>query len=308
MLYRLSRPVLGLRSAITQKRTLSNLVEAWKVKLPAEVVEHDTLVESPVNLLAHTLNEPIPRTIVPATWHHVYFPPRTPENALAADGYETEFCPPPPFVQRLWAGAHLTWSKANPLKIGDSCSMNTTLERVDYYPHNDSLFVYLNKDIMNAQGWSMREQRCLVYLTEQPTAANRSIQLRKKPEFSKVVVPTPIMLFRYSALTFNSHRIHYDHVYATTQENHPACLVHGPLSSTLLMNLLRSHLSDQDTLDEAAIVSFRYRCLTPLYVNQKITLCGREAVSEQPDKKSYELWIIDHQGNLAVKGTVDVAL
>ncbi|KAF7724341.1 hypothetical protein EC973_001129 [Apophysomyces ossiformis] len=308
MLGCLSRHFVRARSTCTQTRGLANLVEAWKAKLPTEVVEHDVLAESPLNLLGCTLNEPVPRDIVPATWHHVYFPHRTPENALAADGYEAEFCPPPPFVQRLWAGAHFTWSKTNPLRIGNECSMTTTLERVDYYPHNDSLFVYLNKDIANAQGWSMREQRCLVYLTKQPTAANRSIQLRKQSEFSKVVIPSPIMLFRYSALTFNSHRIHYDHLYATTQENHPACLVHGPLSSTLLLNLLRSHLADEDALDESAIVSFRYRCLSPLYVNQQITLCGREAAPHQPDRKSYEVWIIDHQGNLAVKGTVDIAL
>lgn len=121
-------------------------------------------------------------------------------------------------------------------------------------------------------------------------------------------------MFRYSALTFNSHQIHFDHEYATKVENHPgknkllfshnlflsillACLVHGPLSGTLLLDLLRNQMTNK-------IKSFEYKCLTPLYVNKPLTLSGRK--SNDPDR--YELWITNHLGHLAVKGSATIAM
>lgn len=144
----------------------------------------DVVTASPLNLLANTLNEsalpfkhnvmPESGTIVPATYHHVYFPPRTPEEALASDGYETDFVPPPPYVQRLWGGAELTFSSTNPLRVGDSVTMTTTVDRVEQRAES-SVFVWLNKDIYNTHGWSMREKRCLVYLHQDASPSSRPI-------------------------------------------------------------------------------------------------------------------------------------
>jgi 3-methylfumaryl-CoA hydratase len=139
-------------------------------------------------------------------------------------------------------------------------------------------------------------------------------------------------LFRYSALTFNSHLIHYDHIYATTVEHHPgklctsqlkdgsyshnifnilslsACLVHGPLMSTLLMDLMRRHLASGKFDTPPHIKAFQYRCLRPVYADQPFNVCGREVSSRTENEKAFELWIADHDGNMAVKGTCDVQL
>ncbi|KAI9313590.1 hypothetical protein BX666DRAFT_1815236, partial [Dichotomocladium elegans] len=295
---------------------------SWQSSIKSQTTSAFDICEaSPLNLLANTLNEstlaykhgilPATGTRVPATYHHVYFPPRTLETELARDGYETDFHPPKPFVERMWAGATLTFSPTNPLVVGDKVKMTTSVDRVEHKTGGrlgDAVMVWLNKDIRNQQGWAMREQRCLVYATQGDHAPPRPITgmyntLRNKvPAFSETVHPTPVLLFRYSALTFNAHLIHYDHQYATTVEKHPARLVHGPLSSTLLISLLRSHVKAKYDLDlDEHIQSFDYRCLMPLYVDQPFTLCGRESTA-QGTKKSFDLWIVNHHNHLALKG------
>ncbi|KAG2213430.1 hypothetical protein INT47_009104 [Mucor saturninus] len=155
----------------------------WETKTKANgnEITFDEITGSQFNLLANTLgssdflNEKIPPkgTIVPPCWHHVYFPPRTQEPDLAADGYETSYFPPKPFSQRMWVGAQLTWSVDNPLRVGDqNVMMKTSLDHAEvrHGRMGDSAMVWINKDIENQHGWSMREQRCLVYHPEQPSA------------------------------------------------------------------------------------------------------------------------------------------
>ncbi|KAI9273027.1 hypothetical protein BDA99DRAFT_432922 [Phascolomyces articulosus] len=300
-----------------QTNDTTSIVDEWRTRTMQEQTEaFDIITASPLNLLANTLNEralsfagnvlPEKGTVVPGTYHHVYFPPRTRESELAKDGYETVFHPPYPFTQRMWAGAELTFDKENPLCVDDEATMITKVNRIEHRIGGrlgDTVMVWLDKDIYNQKGWSMREQRTLVYATEQEASSSPSPRILKEPDFSMTMHPTSILLFRYSALTFNSHMIHYDQNYAQHVEHHPSCLVHGPLSSTLLITLLRTHLYTQFQSD-LVLKSFQYRCLAPLYVNQPLTLFGRVTPG---DNKSFELWVNDHQNNLAVKGTAVVA-
>ncbi|CEI91312.1 hypothetical protein RMCBS344292_05609 [Rhizopus microsporus] len=296
--------IQNLRHIRHYSSTLDQLVEEWQTRTKQLVITtHDIITGSRLNLLANTLptahvdygNSEWPKhgTVLPPGWHHVYFPPRTQERDLAADGYEREFFPPKPFCQRMWAGASFQWNTKNPLKVGDEITMRTYLDRAEVRMGRlgQSAMVWINKDIDNQLGFSMREQRCLVYHSEQQVHVNRAgITTNKKPDFTMSIVPTSILLFRYSALTFNSHKIHFDHEYATSVEKHPACLVHGPLSGTLLLDLLR-----QQTTKE--LQSFEYKCLAPLYVNREMQLCGRKVSNR------YELWIMNDTGYMAVKGS-----
>lgn len=167
---------------------------------------------------------------------------------MAEDGYEREFFPPKPFSQRMWAGASFRWSKTNPLMVGDQVTMETYLDRVEVGEGRlgESVKVWLNKEIFNQTGWSMLEQRCLVYHQQQikPSIIQKGIRgkakkgrgyfvlfilcilvVNRKPDFSMSLVPSSILLFRYSALTFNSHKIHFDHQYATQIEKHPGKMI-----------------------------------------------------------------------------------
>ncbi|KAI8059631.1 hypothetical protein BC940DRAFT_264594 [Gongronella butleri] len=302
----------------------ASLIEKWAAETQKKrVVDHDAITASPLNLMANTMAEPsveykggvLPAhgTRLPATWHHLFFPPRAVESDLAADGYETDFFPPEPFTQRMWAGATLTWPRdRQPLAVGDDVFLVSSLDHVDFRAASrlgDAVFVYLNKDVYRKQDdpatdpWVMREQRCLVYSGHNvDSAPAKTLRVRREPEFSMQVMPTPIHLFRYSALTFNSHRIHYDQDYCINQEHHPDCLVHGPLSSTWMITLLRSHLADKESMAlDDKIRSFQYRCLAPVYMNQPFTVCGRRT-----SPQDFELWVVNHNDHLAVKGSVHI--
>ncbi|KAG2185315.1 hypothetical protein INT44_002105 [Umbelopsis vinacea] len=360
---------LSTTRTIFQKRQLSTaatVINKWKSQLESHV-DHaqDHLAASQFNLLANTLDDPLTDfkhdnippegTIIPPAWHLVYFPPRFTATELASDGYELNFKPPKPFVHRMWAGAKLEWSRDNLLRVGQKATMKSKLAdvQVNAGRRGESAFVWIDKDIYNEQGWSMKESRCLVYVQEPTDGGDRATPARRikafhlthmipfifkkkkvnrAPEFSLRFDPSPMTLFRYSALTFNSHLIHYDHNYATTVEHHPgklyavnwrrsarhshvhtspfiaACLVHGPLMSTLLMDLMRQHLATGKFNTPPHIKSFQYRCLSPVYADQPFNVCGREMSSSTEKEKSFELWIADRDGNMAVKGTCDVQL
>jgi 3-methylfumaryl-CoA hydratase len=131
--------------------------------------------------------------------------------------------------------------------------------------------------------------------TEQMKKNESAPDLRKdldQADFSLMLKPTPMTLFRFSALTFNSHLIHYDHVYSTTVEHQQGCLTHGPLSFTLMINQLYGHLDSSKK-----ITSFNYRCLSPLVVNDEIKVCGKATGANE-----YDLWVLDKNGKVAVKG------
>jgi hydroxyacyl-ACP dehydratase HTD2-like protein with hotdog domain len=118
------------------------------------------------------------------------------------------------------------------------------------------------------------------------------------PTFSHTLVPTPTLLFRYSALTFNAHAIHLDPLYCREVEGHRNLLFHGPLSFTLLVTLLQNQISKAKG---ASIESVEYRNLAPLYCSEPIKFCGREI----GDGK-YDVWAETPEGGIAVKGTARV--
>ena len=112
------------------------------------------------------------------------------------------------------------------------------------------------------------------------------------PVWSKTVVPGPVLLFRYSALTFNGHRIHYDHPYVTNSEGYPERVVNGSLTTLLALELARARAA-------APLKFMSSRAVRPLFVNRPFTVCGEPG----PDGKSVKLWAIDDQNALAMSVT-----
>lgn len=121
-------------------------------------------------------------------------------------------------------------------------------------------------------------------------------------DFTRVFSPSSLTLFRYSALTFNSHLIHYDHRYATEVEGYPKCLVHGPLTCTLLLDLLAKNTNGFSKL---RLTKFTYRALSPLYVGDPIHLKGKWIKGDK-NETLCELWACNNQGALAMKGTAEL--
>lgn len=149
------------------------------------------------------------------------------------------------------------------------------------------------------------ENRTIVFMRERnpPVAADAAtdnsakiVKAAHAPTFSHTLQPTAALLFRYSALTFNAHSIHLDRLYCREVEGHRNLLVHGPLSLTLMVELLGRHVAKEDS--SARVKEIEYRHLAPLYAEEEMRVCGR------PGKEDgeWEVWVEGRGGGLAVRG------
>jgi 3-methylfumaryl-CoA hydratase len=244
--------------------------------------------------------EPEAGAEVPPLWHWIFFTPRDRQGDLGADGHAQRggFLPPVPLPRRMWAGGRLDFQR--PLQIGDRIERRSRIADIRFREgHSGPLtFVTVHHEISGPQGLAIVEEHDIVYRdASRPNALGPAPQAAPTGEsFSREFAADPVLLFRYSALTFNGHRIHYDRKYATEVEGYPGLLVHGPLVATLLLELLRRQAP------HARVRRFSFKAVGPLFDIHRFTLCGR------PDgTNAYSLWARDHEGALAMHASVDVA-
>ncbi|KAJ1959720.1 hypothetical protein GGI12_004185 [Dipsacomyces acuminosporus] len=301
-------------------------VEGWADKAKKErTVSWDPMDARQLTLLDQTVRPYLPAdypalphdprfgavtegTALPPAAHLVYFPSSQDEFQLSPDGYHADEAPPPPFVQRVWAGGVIEFNVANPLKVGEPASLDIAIDDVAIKTKSGAdplVFVKLVREMKNSNGLSVTERRDLAYM-KPVTLSRKLVKSKRDPDFSHQLTPSEILLFRYSALTWNSHRIHYDHVYANKTEHHPGLLVHGPLTCTLLLQLLHTHMPKG-----MALQSFDYRAISPMYCQQPLSLNGRwlsSVASNDPRSgidgvKLCELWATNNEGGMSMKGT-----
>ncbi|MBI5256574.1 MAG: MaoC family dehydratase N-terminal domain-containing protein [Burkholderiales bacterium] len=255
--------------------------------------------------LAATLDraqpEPLPGTALPPLWHWMYFNPVARASELGPDGHPQRggFLPPVPLPRRMWAGSRLAFF--HPLCIGDEITRDSRIADVSIKQGRSGalVFVTVQHELRNARGLALTEEQDIVY-REAPAAGEASAAGQPAPEgaaFERSILPDPVLLFRYSALTFNGHRIHYDRPYATGVEGYPGLVVHGPLIATLLMDLLRRERP------EAQVRRFRFKAQRPLFEGRAFALCG----APQPQaERSVSLWARDPDGLLAMQAQADL--
>jgi 3-methylfumaryl-CoA hydratase len=156
------------------------------------------------------------------------------------------------------------------------------------------VFVTARFEFSDADGVAMSEERDIVYREPIEVVAGAPVVAPKRaPEtaaWERVIHPDPVLLFRYSALTFNGHRIHYDQPFATQQEGYPGLIVHGPLLATLLVDLVRRQRPD------AQIATFNFRAVSPLFDTADFAVCGEPSA----DGKTIKLWARGADGALAM--------
>ncbi len=165
---------------------------------------------------------------------------------------------------------------------------------------DEKVFVLLKRLTLDERSLPMIvEGRTLVFMRDQPIGApasrQRIIKPPAEPAYSHTLTPTAGLLFRFSALTFNAHRIHLNEKYCREVEGHRNLLVHGPLSLVLMLDMLQGYLGSSTD----RIVRVEYRNLAPLYAEEPMSVCGKEKGLGE-----YEVWIEGAEGGLAVKGTV----
>lgn len=240
----------------------------------------DFIDARPVELLSATLDrdDPAPRPgdALPPLWHWLYFLPAYRQSEVGPDGHAKRggFLPPVPLPRRMWAGSRIEWLR--PIAIGDEASRVSRIVSVTSKSGRNGplVFVVVRHEISTASGLALMEEHDIVYRDLAPPGSRRG-QAGAAPEstgpaaWTRRIVPDDVLLFRYSALTFNSHRIHYDRRYVTEVEGYPGLVVHGPLLATLLIDLLRRHRPD------AVVRRFEFRAMAPLFDIAPFDVCGR---------------------------------
>ncbi|MEM7799532.1 MAG: acyl-CoA dehydrogenase [Chloroflexota bacterium] len=230
------------------------------------------------NLMQVTLNrEPSLKAgdELPPAWHWLYFHEPVRADGLGTDGHPRlgGFMPPVRFgsapPRRMWAGGNLQF--INPISLGERATKRSTIQSITSKEGRSGklVFVIVAHDIAVDGQICLKEEQTVVY--REPVKATGQAHAAAKVErgeFSAEYIPDAVLLFRYSALTFNGHRIHYDVDYCRNHEGYPDLVVHGPLTATLLLDLFDRQFPDK------RISAFRYRGHTPLFVSQPLAVNG----------------------------------
>jgi 3-methylfumaryl-CoA hydratase len=270
-------------------------------------VVNDLATATPCAALSATLDWPSERpeqgTELPCLWHWLYFLPVARQSEIGPDGHPRRggFLPPVALPRRMWAGSDFAFHA--PLRIGDSLSRTSTIAEVKEKSGRTGSLVFVRvKHELRANGAAevaLTEHHNIVYraaaspddVAPPPQAAPAQWAWERK------IVPDDVLLFRYSALTFNGHRIHYDRKYVTEVEGYPGLIVHGPLIATLLMDLLRRNLP------EARVLRFEFKAVRPTFDTDPFTVHGQPSA----DGKTVRLWGRDHGGWLTMDATATLA-
>jgi 3-methylfumaryl-CoA hydratase len=268
---------------------------------------NDDITAAPVRGLSATLDRddpaPLPGTALPPLWHWLYFVPQPRQREIGLDGHAKRggFLPPVPLPRRMWAGGRLQWMQDNPFVVGDAVKRISRIESVTHKAgrSGDLLFVLVKHEVHNAKGLALVEEHDIVYrAAAQPgDPVPQPVLAEQVAAWQREVVPSDVLLFRYSALTFNGHRIHYDRKYVTEVEGYPGLIVHGPLIATLLVDLVRAHAPG------AFIKSFTFKAVRPTFDLHPFTLHGQPS----DDGKTVRLWAEDHEGWLTMQATAELA-
>lgn len=262
----------------------------------------DVVTAHPLAGLSATLDRddprPQPGDPMPPGAHWLYFLPATRQSELGEDGHARlgGFLPPVPLPRRMWAGGRIEFR--GPLRVGEAIRRHSRVADVSAKEGRGEsmIFVVVRHEVSGPGGLAVVEDHDIVY-REAPRPGAAPPPPRPAPGeavWQRTVVPDSVMLFRYSALLFNAHRIHYDHRYVTGIAGYPGLLVHGPLTATLLLDLVRRERPD------ARVTHFDYRAVRPLYDTAPFTVAGEPAA----DGASAKLWALDPEGALAMTATV----
>lgn len=257
---------------------------------------HDDISLFQCRALAAALNNltlPEKGDALPPFWEWMYFLTTPAGVETGPDGHPDKggFLPPVPLPRRMWAAGEASYEK--PLLIGEPAHRVSTIDSVELKEGSTGTLVFVNvrHDIYQNEDLCISQTQNIVY--REASASKEFVLPPGKPAptaaaFSDTITPDPVLLFRYSALTYNGHRIHYDRSYTTEVEGYPALLVHGPLLTTLLLELPRKHLAGR------RIKQFSFRAMRPTFDSHDFSVAG---VAEGNDLK---LWSADFENFLCM--------
>lgn len=250
------------------------------------------------------------RDALPPCWHWLFFNQIDPQSILGEDGHPPrgDFLPPVSLPRRMFAGSRLDWR--GDLKVGARIEKESTILSVEsksgssgdmvfvtvrhLYREDSQQLLEEQQDIVYRDVSSAGEREALAALAERVRQrTDEDFSFAKPAERTQRVLPDPVRLFRYSAATFNGHRIHYDHPYATGVEHYPGLVVHGPLLATMLVGFLL-----RDVTPGHELRHFEFRAKRPTFDIGPFHLHAGEV----DENGRIELWSTNNVGEVAVDG------
>jgi 3-methylfumaryl-CoA hydratase len=287
----------ALQGWVGRAHTVDDLAAPGPLAGLASLLDHETPPWTPGEL--------------PPLAHWLYFLPRARQSLLDADGHAKrgDFLPPVPLPRRMWAGSRVRFLE--PIPLGDSISRRSTIASVTAKSGRSGpmVFVTVKHEVMVGATTAVVEEQDIVYRA--PATANNASAPANAPamasapaaaapapprsQTTRSFIPDPIKLFRFSALTFNAHRIHYDRDYARDVEGYPGLVVHGPLVATLLMD---HYLRQARGLK---LNAFTFRAERPLFDTAPFDLCLADSDA------GADLWASAANGTVAFTASVECA-
>jgi 3-methylfumaryl-CoA hydratase len=241
------------------------------------------------------IGEPKPGDTAPFTAHWCVAQPVFPMSELGPDGHPARggFLPPVPLPRRMWAGGELEFFDV--LRVGDQMTRTSRIADVTMKTGSTGVLCFVSVDhlITTPRGTAIRERQDIVYrdVSAAPSAPAKPAAPPPAAQHRESHMADPVLLFRYSALTFNGHRIHYDRDYVTKVEGYPGLIFHGPMQAALLVEFAaRLH-------GGAAPKKFSYRGVQPLFEGSEFSVNANDADT------GMELWTANSAGQPTMKGT-----
>jgi len=293
--------MIGALALINETMNAKNLdtdhLSQWIGK--KETLE-ETISAVPLLRMAATLDREPQEIVVgddvPALWHWVYFLAPTRASELGRDGHAAlgDFMPPVPLPRRMWAGGKFKFIK--PLHVGDLARKESTIRDVSVKQGRTGKLCFVEVEHCISVDGEIRfsETHNIVYRDEQQPGEDKILppEAPQNPEWTRAVIPNSTLLFRYSALTFNGHRIHYDLDFCREQEGYPGLVFHGPLTATLLLELALENNPGR------LLKFYEFKALSPLFDNAPFSLNGKM------DGTKVDMWASNADNRLAMKATV----
>jgi 3-methylfumaryl-CoA hydratase len=251
-----------------------SLWERWvgRIEIRADRVDEARLAKW---LATFDREAPVDGT-APQGFHWCLCTPDQPTERLGPDGHPQRegdadsFLPPVPLPRRMWASSNVEFHE--PLRVGDHVERHSRVASVTEKQGSagELVFVEIEHEVRTGRTVTVREQQSIVYRSPPPAAGAPARASKPRAvtggAAGRVVRPSEALLFRYSALTFNSHRIHYDLPYATLEEGYAGLVVQGPLTATLLLDLARREFGEQ------ALSAFSFRGVSPAIAGEELVL------------------------------------
>ena len=245
-----------IQTWIGRRETVEAMLDPWPVKALRATLDLEPADAAPLETL-------------PPLWHWLYFLETAPRSQIGVDGhpFRGAFMPPISLPRRMFAGGRSHY--LSPLKLGRPASQSREILKIEPKTSGSGELVFVTVGYSYAQDGvvCVHEERDFVFLGPQPAAPPVTVEAPAPGAWRIALTPDPVLLFRFSALTFNGHRIHYDTVYAQAEENLPERVVHGPLTAILLAELARLRAG-------ARLAEFEFRARKPFFVDQPMTLDG----------------------------------